>query len=244
EKFAMLETVKANAKANLQNAKDLFQSQLTKAFSNTTWEKKRLGEVAELISGYAFESKKYSTDENDTLLVCGDNIMHCSFRWETIKRWPKNEYEELKRFELKDSDIVLAMDRPWIKSGLKISKITENELPSLLVQRTAAIRTENKNLSSYLYYALQEDNFSKYLIDQQTGVGVPHISGKQILNYEIRFPLSPNTRSEDLELRGIVEQLDSLSEKVRSLEEIYTKQLANCDELKQAFLEKAFAGEL
>lgn len=32
EKFAMLETVKANAKANLQNAKDLFQSQLTKAF--------------------------------------------------------------------------------------------------------------------------------------------------------------------------------------------------------------------
>lgn len=31
---------------------------------------------------------------------------------------------------------------------------------------------------------------------------------------------------------------------VRSLEEIYTKQLANCDELKQAFLAKAFNGKL
>ena len=43
EKFAQLETLKANAKANFQNAKDLFQSQLTKAFSNTTWEKKDWG---------------------------------------------------------------------------------------------------------------------------------------------------------------------------------------------------------
>ncbi len=192
EKFAQLETLKANAQTNLQNAKDLFQSQITKAFSNTTWEKKRLGEVCELISGYAFDSKGYTTDDNDTLLICGDNIMHCSFRWETVKRWPKEQYSELKRFELQDSDIVLAMDRPWIKSGLKISKITKNELPSLLVQRTAALRTSNKLLSAYLYYALQEQGFSKYLIEQQTGVGVPHIRGKQILNYEVCFPRSPS----------------------------------------------------
>ena len=45
EKFAQLESLKANAQTNLQNAKDLFQSQLTKAFSNTTWEKKAIGEV-------------------------------------------------------------------------------------------------------------------------------------------------------------------------------------------------------
>lgn len=237
EKFAQLETIKANAQTNLQNAKDLFQSQLTKAFSNTIWEKKRLDEVCELISGYAFDSKGYTTNDNDTLLICGDNIMHCSFRWETVKRWPKEQYSELKRFELQDSDIVLAMDRPWIKSGLKISQITKNELPSLLVQRTAALRASNKMISDYLYYALQVEGFSKYLIEQQTGVGVPHISGKQILNYEIPLPPLP-------EQKRIVKELDTLSEKVRQLQEIYTKQIANCDELKQSLLQKAFEGEL
>lgn len=50
EKIAQLETIKTNAQTNLQNAKDLFQSQLTKAFSNTTWEKKRLDEVCAITS--------------------------------------------------------------------------------------------------------------------------------------------------------------------------------------------------
>ena len=49
EKFAQLETIKTNAQTNLQNAKDLFQSQLTKAFSNTSWEKKRLYELCSRI---------------------------------------------------------------------------------------------------------------------------------------------------------------------------------------------------
>ena len=93
-------------------------------------------------------------------------------------------------------------------------------------------------------YALQEESFSKYLVDQQTGAGVPHISGKQILNFEVGIPLSPSTRSEDLELRGIVKELDTLSEKVKALCAIYEKQIADCDELKQAYLQKAFAGEL
>ena len=48
EKCAQLETIKANAQTNLQNAKDLFQSQLTKAFNNSTWEKKKLETIAKI----------------------------------------------------------------------------------------------------------------------------------------------------------------------------------------------------
>ena len=73
---------------------------------------------------------------------------------------------------------------------------------------------------------------------------MPHISGKQIQNYEIVFPRSPSTQSEDLELCGIVEKLDSLQAKVRLLEKNYEKVIADCDELKQSYLDKAFKGEL
>lgn len=236
EEFSKIETLKTNAETNLKKAGAIFDTELKKEFNNKKWDSKKLNDLCELISGYAFDSKGYSSKNEDTLLVCGDNIMHCSFRWETVKRWPKEKCYELKRFELKDSDIVLAMDRPWIKSGLKISKITGNELPSLLVQRTAALRTTSHVSSDYLYYALQEKKFSDYLIDQQTGSGVPHISGKQILNFQI--PLPPLSVQKE-----IVVRLDKLSENVKRLEANYKQIIANCDELKKSILKKTFEGD-
>lgn len=235
EEFSKIDTLKTNAETNLKKAGAIFDAELKKEFNNKKWDSKKLNDLCELISGYAFDSKGYSSKNEDTLLVCGDNIMHCSFRWETVKRWPKEKCFELKRFELKDSDIVLAMDRPWIKSGLKISKITGNELPSLLVQRTAALRTTSHVSSDYLYYALQEKKFSDYLIDQQTGSGVPHISGKQILNFQI--PLPPLSVQKE-----IVARLDKLTENVKRLETNYKQIIANCDELKKTILKQTFQG--
>ena len=42
EKFAQLESLKANAQTNLQNAKDLLFAELTKTFSNESWSKMTL----------------------------------------------------------------------------------------------------------------------------------------------------------------------------------------------------------
>ena len=44
--------------------------------------------------------------------------------------------------------------------------------------------------------------------------------------------------------KEIVERLDALHEQIQELEQIYTKQIADLDELKQAILKKAFNGEL
>ena len=125
------------------------------------------------------------------------------------------------------------MDRPWVKSGLKIAKISKNELPSLLIQRTACIRSGKNTYPAFLYYALQTEAFIKHLVTQQTGVGVPHISGRQILSFDISIPpLSEQQR--------IVERLDALSAHVRELEENQKKIISECDALKQALLRKVF----
>ena len=236
--FAKIDALKANAEKNLQNAKDLFQAALKKELEpKEGWKKSIVGNVCSIISGYAFDSQGYSSNENDTLLICGDNIVHCAFRWETIKRWNKDKYENLRRFAIQENDIVLAMDRPWVKSGLKIAKVSKRELPSLLIQRTACIRAKEGIESEFIYFALQNDAFSKYLIEQQTGVGVPHISGKQIMNYEISLPSLPIQQS-------IVSRLDTLNEKCKALQANYEKTLSLCDDLKQALLRKAFNGEI
>lgn len=236
--FAKIDALKANAEKNLQNAKDLFQAALKKELEpKGGWVKSNVGATCSIISGYAFDSKGYSSNENDTLLLCGDNIVHCGFRWETIKRWNKDKYEELKRFAIQENDIVLAMDRPWVKSGLKIAKVSKNELPSLLIQRTACIRAKDGIVSDFIYYTLQDNAFSKYLIEQQTGVGVPHISGKQIMNYEISLPPHQDQQT-------IVAILDALNEKCKTLQANYEKTIALCDDLKQSLLRRAFKGEL
>lgn len=241
--FKKIDTIKTTAETNLQNAKELFQTTLANELSITDekikqgWEERTLENTCELMCGYAFDSKGYSIHSKDTLLICGDNIVNCDFRWDTEKRWPKEKCSELKRFELRLNDIVLAMDRPWVKSGLKIAKVSERELPSLLVQRTACLRAHQKLSQDFLYFCLQNAPFSSYLTGNQTGGGVPHISGKQILAYIIPLPPLPVQKQ-------IVAKLDSLSEKVKQLESNYKQVLADCDELKKALLKQAFEGML
>jgi type I restriction enzyme S subunit len=46
------------------------------------------------------------------------------------------------------------------------------------------------------------------------------------------------------EQKRIVKELDTLSEKTKALQNIYEQMLLDCEELKQSFLCKAFAGEL
>ena len=232
--FAHIDELKANAEKQLSEARALFQKALTKAMEpKEGWKEKELGDIVFYFSGYAFESKGYTNNNDDVLLICGDNIVHCDFRWETIKHWPKEEYEDLKRFSLEENDIVLAMDRPWVKSGLKIAKVSPKELPSLLIQRTACIRAPKDISSDFIFYSLQTDKYIKHLVSQQTGVGVPHISGKQILSYKISIP---NFK----EQQRIVSRLDSLSTHVRELEEVTQKTIAECDALKQALLRQVF----
>ena len=67
--------------------------------------------------------------------------------------------------------------------------------------------------------------------------GLKRLSKDYVNEYNISLPPLP-------EQKRIIKELDTLSEKVRQLQEIYTKQIANCDELKQSLLQKAFEGEL
>ena len=77
----------------------------------------------------------------------------------------------------------------------------------------------------------------KYLIDVQTGIGVPHISGKQILDFSFTTPSLK-------EQQTIVQKLDALSTETKKLEAIYNQKINDLEELKKSILQKAFNGEL
>lgn len=227
EKFAMLETVKANAKANLQNAKDLFQSQLTKAFSNTTWEKKRLDEVCSITSKLVDPTLP---EYLDLYHVGGANIESETGIIIDLQT-SKEEGLSSGKFTFDDTMVLYNKIRPYLK------KVARPDFNGLCSADMYPLSPKTNITKDYLYYILTSNDFTEYAISKSGRAGMPKVNREALFAYECYIPpLSEQKR--------IVEQLDSLSQKVRSLEEIYTKQLANCDELKQAFLAKAFAGEL
>ncbi|HBJ37130.1 MAG TPA: hypothetical protein DDZ51_20730, partial [Planctomycetaceae bacterium] len=239
EAFAGLATAQANAEKNLQNARALFESHLQSVFTQRGkgWVETTLDDEVEFAAGYAFKSSGYVKGENGTRLLRGDNIMQGEFRWDEAAYWPSEDTPTYDRFRLEENDIVLAMDRPWVAAGLKIACVSKTDIPCLQVQRTARLRVSNRLSWRYLFHLLRGQGFVSYLLDGQTGLGVPHISGKQILSFQFSRPsLAEQDR--------IANKLDALANETQILESIYRQKLAALVALKKSLLHQAFSGQL
>ncbi|GDY11120.1 hypothetical protein LBMAG52_46080 [Planctomycetia bacterium] len=239
EAFEGLATGKANAEQNLQNARALFESHLQAVFTQRGdgWVERTLGEEIDLLAGFAFKSAQYTNRDQDVRLLRGDNIIQGCLRWDDVKKWPANDVDAYESYQLREGDIVLAMDRPWVKAGLKHATITADDLPCLLVQRTARLRGSAKLNNRFLMYLIGSAAFTRHILGVQTGIGVPHISGQQIKDFE--FALPPMA-----EQRRIADNLEALREETQRLESLYQRKLAALDELKKSLLHRAFSGQL
>ena len=170
----------------------------------------RIADVVEMTFGFAFKSAEFSDAPDDVRLLRGDNISQGRLRWSGAKRFPMSRIDEVKRYQLAAGDVVVAMDRPWIEAGLKYSVVRKEDVPSLLVQRVARLRTKSDSLDqSFLGWVIGSAAFTNYVVGVQTGSAVPHISGKQIGDFE--FVLPP------IEVqRAIAATLGALDDKIES----------------------------
>lgn len=239
EAFEGLATAKANAEKNLQNASALFESHLQSVFTprGEGWKTTMLGEEIDLLAGFAFKSVQYTNADDDIRLLRGDNIIQGCLRWNDVKRWPANDTEDYDQYHLREGDVVLAMDRPWVKAGLKHATISAGDLPCLLVQRTARLRGGANLDNRFLKLLIGSSAFTSHILGVQTGIGVPHISGQQIKDFEFaRPPIAVQRR--------IADNLESLREETQRLESIYQQKFAALDELKKSLLHQAFSRQL
>ena len=239
EAFEGIATAKANAEKNLQNAHALFESHLQSVFTQrgTGWVETTLGAEIDLLAGFAFKSAHYTNDDDDIRLLRGDNIIQGCLRWDDVKKWPANDTKEYERYQLEEGDVVLAMDRPWVKAGLKHATISAEDIPCLLVQRTARLRGGANLDNRFLKLLIGSSAFTGHILGVQTGIGVPHISGQQIKDFKFaRPPLDDQRR--------IADNLESLREETQHLACLYERKFVALAELKKSLLHQAFTGEL
>ena len=161
------------------------------------WKKDTLKYHAEVLVGYPFSSEGYSEKGID--IVGGYNLMQGYILWEESKHWP--DAHGYDQYLLHSNDIVMAMDRPWVNGGLKIARVDSDNLPALLIQRTACIRGRDLE-QEFLYYLLDSQRFAEHC--NITGSLVPHISNKDINSFSIIIP--PKEKQKDFS--AFVTQVD------------------------------------
>lgn len=169
-----------------------------------------LGDLIEMTFGFAFKSRDFTDEPSDIRLLRGDNVGQGRLRWSGAKRFPAEKAHEFDRYRLAAGDVILSMDRPWIEAGLKYAVVRDVDLPCLLVQRVARLRARSGVDQRFLAYVIGSRGFTDHVRGVETGSAVPHISGKQIGEYE-PGPLPPID-----EQRSIAATLCALDDKIES----------------------------
>jgi type I restriction enzyme S subunit len=147
--------------------------------------RKKITETCDLLVGFAFRSTTFTDDERCVRLLRGDNIIPGGLRWKGVQRFNGEIGEILDRYLLEAGDIVLAMDRPVINGGVKVARVEEGDVPSLLVQRVARLRPRDPGMTPLLHALLVAAPFQSYLEAVQTGGHAPHISAGLIRDFDV-----------------------------------------------------------
>ena len=191
-----------------------------------------VGEYRKLQNGYAFKSGWFA--KSGIRLLRNANIGHGEIRWDEAVYLPEDRVAEFERFQLRKGDIVLTLDRPFIVTGTKVARITEADLPSLLLQRVGRfVETTSGLADEFLFLWINSPHFNEQ-IDPGRSNGVPHISSKQVEAAEIYVPPLA-------EQHRIVAKVDALMAICDRLETVLADADATRQRLLEALLHEALA---
>ncbi|AKX60235.1 hypothetical protein AKN88_10080 [Thiopseudomonas alkaliphila] len=153
------------------------------------WNYIKLKHFIDVLPGFAFQSEAYSSNGDDIKLLRGVNVGPDLVKWSEVVYWSKDKMAGLDKYQLEEGDLVIAMDRPWISTGIRVAEIKAEDLPCLLLQRVGRIRGNKEISTSYIKLLLSTDLFLNYFEPMLTGISVPHISAEQIENFSAPVPL-------------------------------------------------------
>jgi type I restriction enzyme, S subunit len=158
------------------------------------WDALPLSSVADLQVGYAFKSTWFEDLEGIRLLR-GENVGVGVPDWSETKRLPWKMHPLYQEYELSEGDIIIGMDRTFTKQGYKISVVTSDDVPCLLVQRVGRF-VPTTCLSGFLKAVLDSALYRNSLAAQQKGMDIPHLSRAEILSPLI--PVPPRKEQEQI----------------------------------------------
>lgn len=154
---------------------------------NPAWETVELGEICNVVSGYAFNSKDFSKD-NLTKCIKITNVGVREFVVDTEDNLPEEFLTLYSGFRVDKGDVVISLTRSIISSGLKVTKVPSNWDNSLLNQRVAGIKAFEGTNIDYVYLYLCTDSVYKYVEEKSRSLMQPNLSIIDLKKLPIPFP--------------------------------------------------------
>lgn len=226
-----------NKNNQLELLDELVKSRFVEMFGDPIKNNKRLdivklGELINIISGYAFKSTKF-VDTGVPVLRIG-NINSGYFKSSNLKFWNKDD--NLDKYLVKPNDLVISLTGTVGKDDYGNICVIENDYEEYyLNQRNAKLEINDEMILNkyYLVHLLKMSEIKKRLTSISRGVRQANISNSDIQNLEIILP--------PIELQNqfadFVTQVDKLKfEMERSLKEL--------EDNFNSLMQKAFKGEL
>ena len=233
--FEKLDQAITLTKQNLANIEELNKSVLEKIFKECEekYEKRKLGEVCNKITDWSHNPPKWI--ETWYPMISARNLTDFNeIIFDNLRFLSENDYLlENKRTDVKDWDILLSI----VWTIWKIC-IVKEEYWKFVMQRSLAVFKLNKNFlhSKFTYFYFKSDFIQKLLNNSAIWATQKWIYLKDLK--QISIPLPPLS-----EQQKIVEYLDNIFAKNKTLQDKCKQDLQNLEELKQSILKQAFENE-
>ena len=147
------------------------------------WKTVRLGDVCEILNGYAFKSDKYV--DSGIRVIRITNVQKGFIEDNSPAFYPITEKETLKDYELHENDLLISLTG----NVGRVALLSKEMLPAALNQRVGCIRIRDKNLLiSYLFTFLNSDKFESDCIYSARGIAQKNMSTEWLKNYLIPLP--------------------------------------------------------
>ena len=190
------------------------------------WEYKKLGEICDILNGFAFKSSTYVADGIRVIRI--SNVQKGKVEDKDPKFFPSSSKGEIENYLLNEGDLLISLTGNVGRVGILLREL----LPAALNQRVACLRLKRDNIDKrYLFHFLNSDYFESICIKNSKGAAQLNMSTVWLSNYAIPIPsLSEQQR--------IVEYLDSAFAKIDAMKANAEKQLSEAKALFQASLKE------
>ena len=182
----------------------------------------RLGDVCDILNGFAFKSEQYVDDGIRIIRIA--NVQKGYIEDSTPVFYPFDS-REAKKYSLEEGDMLMSLTG----NVGRAAKLSKEFLPAALNQRVACLRIKDGVTldKAFLFNLLNSDYFEQQCIAASKGVAQKNMSTEWLKEYEI--PMFP------MEQQKVIA---SVLDKVTELISLRKEQLAKLDQLvKSRFIE-------
>jgi type I restriction enzyme, S subunit len=240
EAFAAIETATAHTEKNLANARELFESELNRIFSQKGegWVDTTLQDCLRVQPRNGWSPPAAHHSDSGVPVLTLSSVTGFQFKGDKVKFTSAPTDPERHYWVTNGDFLITRSNTPVLVGHVAIAHgITESTIYPDLIMRMNP--DESRLLTEFLYYQMRTFRLRNEIMSRAQGANP---TMKKITKGAVQtIPISlPN-----LEIQQVItKRLDELSEASKRIEEFQQSKLTALTNLKQSLLQKAFTGEL